>query len=56
MGDAPAQLIRLGLTHVVAWEIGDTRLEVHSRDIDPELLQEIAAGLVPYGSAAGDDG
>lgn len=57
LGDTPAKLIRQGLTHVVAWEVGDVRLEVHSRDIDVALLQEIAAGLRPYGQAdVGDEG
>jgi hypothetical protein len=52
IGEAEGQLIRQGVTYVLGWEVGDTRLEIHSKEIPTELMQEIAEGLRPFGSSS----
>jgi len=52
IGETEGQLIRQGVTYVLGWEVGDTRLEIHSKEIPTELMQEIAEGLRPFGTSS----
>ena len=58
VGEEEGLLIRQGVTHVLGWERGGTRIEIHSRDIAVDMMRQIAEGMRPYGTeeAEGGDG